>query len=305
MPRKPAFSLLAPILLCLIGPAWGRAADDIEQFARDVIVEAGQTTGDVVCFFCAVSVRGVVEGDVVVIGGGIEVHGGVVGDAVASGGGIRLGPRAKVGGEVVAIAGPFEQDAGASVKGDVESNPWAYIPGQRQIFLRSVVTLVGLNVGLLALAALILRRRRVEIMAKVVRRRYVLIAVLGVAVLALFVILLVLCNYTGQAQPVLALIALGVFGVAALAGGAGLSCCLGGTLPQVEGWGQRVFAGAVLLAILQLIPVAGMFVFVVLAIIAPGIATLSGLGSAEDWLPRLLARRRGPVPAAENQASEG
>ncbi len=322
MPKKLAVLVMAAITLYLVEEARARATDDLEQFARGVVVEAGQTAGDVVCFFCSVRVRGAVDGDVVAIGGGIEIDGEVTGDAVAigggieidgevtgdavaSGGGVRLGPRAKVGGEVGANGGSVEQDAGASVKGGVEFTPWAYVPGQRQIFLPSVVTLLGSNVGLLVLAALILRRRRVEVMAKVVRHRYVLISVLGAAVLALFVILLVLFNYTGQAQPFLALIASGVFGVVALAGGAGLRCRLGSALPHVESWRQRALAGSVLLAGLQLIPVVGMVVFVVLVIIAPGIATVSGFGSAEDWLPRRLWRRRALVAAGGDEAAGG
>jgi hypothetical protein len=142
-------------------------------------------------------------------------------------------------------------------------------------------------------------------MAKAARRRYVLIGVLGVAVLALSIVLLVLFNYTGRAQPVLASIALGALGVTALAGGAALSCCLGGTLPRVESWLRRVLAGAALLAALQMIPVVGMFVFLVLLIMTPGIAILSGCGAAEDWLPRLVRRRRELVPAAGNNTPGG
>jgi len=305
VPKKLAIPVLAAATLCLVGEARVCAADDIEQFARNVIVEPGQTTGDVVCFFCSVRVRGVVDGDVVVIGGGIEIEGSVAGDAVAPGGGIRLGPRAKVGGEVVAIGGPVEQDAGASVEGGVEFSPWAYVPGQRQIFLRSVVTLLGLNFGLLALAISILRRRRIEIMDNATRHRYVLIGGLGIAILMLFVILLVATNYTAQAQPFMVLIVSGVFAVTALAGGAGLSFCLGRALPHVQSWRQRALLGAGLLAGLQLIPVAGMVIFVVLAILAPGIATLSGFGSAEDWLPRRLWRRRAFVPAGGGEAASG
>jgi hypothetical protein len=63
----------------------------------------------------------VVRGDVVVIGGDLRVEGEVVGGAVVVGGTIQIGPKARIGGEAVAIGGRVDAAAGSQVRGGVVS----------------------------------------------------------------------------------------------------------------------------------------------------------------------------------------
>lgn len=65
-------------LLCFLPIlAWGKESDDKVQIARPIVIEKGQTAGDVLCFGCSIQVRGNLNGDAAAIGGHIEVDGDV------------------------------------------------------------------------------------------------------------------------------------------------------------------------------------------------------------------------------------
>ena len=56
-------------------------------------------------------------------------------------------------------------------------------------------------------------------------------------------------------------------------------------------------AGAVLVGVLQAIPLLGMFAVVMFGLLALGAAALTGLGTSPDWLAKRLANHPAPPPA--------
>jgi hypothetical protein len=293
---KTRLQLLVLLCLLVIAPGIrGQEETDREQCGRDIFVPAGETAGDVLCFYCSIHVRGTVSGDAIALGGGIEIDGTVAGDAVAAGGGIRLGPGAKVGGDAVAAGGRLERGAQASVGGDAESKAWFYLPGQRHLFLRSSLLFAVVNVGLLLVAALVLRRRRVAVIADTIRQHPLWALLVGAGVLLLATILFVASARVGWAAAVLDTVVCVALGVILAAGYAGLAFWLGRGLPRVAGLLKAVLLGGLLLIIAQLVPILGLFAFLAALLLAAGCAVFSGFGHSVDWLPSRLRRRRAAV----------
>lgn len=300
---KTRLQLLVLLCLLVIAPAMrGQEADGRQQYGRDIVVQAGETAGDLLCYYCSIQVRGTVNGDAIAIGGGIEIDGTVAGDAVAVGGGIRLGPGAKVGGDAVAAGGRLERGSQASVGGDTESKPWFYLPGQRQLFLLSSLLFAVVNVGLMLVAALVLRQRRVAVMADTVGQHPVWTLLIGAGVLLLATILFVVSNRLGRAEDVLDTVVSVALGVTLAVGYPGLAFCLGRRLPRVADSLKAVLPGALLLTFAQLLPILGLFAFLAVVLLAPGCAVFSGFGNSVDWLPSRIRRRRSAVQEAPTQS---
>jgi hypothetical protein len=304
--RWLAYFLMAVGLFSLPSVAWAQEADERQQYVRDIVIQSGETTGDLICYFCSIRVRGTVKGDAIVIGGGIEIDGQVSGDAVAAGGGIRLGPGAKVGGDAVAAGGRLERGPQASVGGEAESEWWFYVPGQRQLFLTSSLLFVLVNLGLVLIVALVLRRRRVAVLADTIAEHPVWTLLAGAGVLLVATVLLVFSVKLGDAGEILDTGVAIALAVTMAAGCPGFAFWLGRRLPRVGGSLRAALAGALLLTLLQLVPIAGVFVFVAVILLAPGCAVLSGFGSGANWLlsllehgrPGLSSRPPGPGPAS-------
>jgi Polymer-forming cytoskeletal len=89
------------ISVLLAAPTLGQYKSDRVQYNHDIILDPGQTSGDLECVNCSVFVRGEVTGDVTV------VHGNAV-----------IEPRAKVTGDVTAVLGDLSVQSGAQVQGD-------------------------------------------------------------------------------------------------------------------------------------------------------------------------------------------
>ena len=273
-------ALLALLLFTLI-PSRARGADDRIQFVRDIVIGEGQTYGDALCFFCSIRVRGTLEGDAVAIGGGIDVDGVVNGDAIASGGAVRLGRSADVEGDVVSVGGPLNRHAGAHVSAgaDTVNSAWFYLPGQRQIFWRSLIVFLAINAALGVLAALGARTGRVVRMANTLGRRPILTPLIGVAALVAAMLLYVLANHLGRWQPVLALAVSAGLLITAVAGYTGLNLAIGRQAGK-RGSLARVLLATSLIAALQVIPVLGFLTSVIFFLLAIGCAVLSGYGRA-------------------------
>ncbi len=300
--KRHVHVLLFLILFSPLRPAQARDPDDRTQFIRNIVIEPGEEVGDALCFFCSIQVRGTVSVDAVAIGGGIEVQGAVEGDAVAAGGGIRLSPRAKVDGDAVAVGGRLERDPKSSVGGDAVSNPWSYIPGQRQPFLPGFVLFLAVSIAVVLLAALIARERRFELMAHTLRARPALSLLAGVGVLVVATILFFISNFMGRAQPVLATFIFLVLLIAAAAGYPGLCYALAQRVASKRGTRVGIVLAAALIALIELIPVLGFFAFSAFALLALGCASLSRFGSAAQGLPQLVVSPPVVPPASPPSA---
>jgi hypothetical protein len=99
------------------GPAAGSAGTQVVLLGR-VVVDAGESVGEVVVFSGRVQVDGLVRGDVVVFDGPVAVAGQVSGSVVALSGSVRLAATAQVGGDVLAHD-RVRIEGGAQVGGQV------------------------------------------------------------------------------------------------------------------------------------------------------------------------------------------
>lgn len=266
---------LAGALVCWAVTA---QAEDQTSIVRAIVVEKGETANDLTCYFCSLRILGDVQGDVTSIGGSVEVDGPVAGDVVTVGGGVRLGPAARVGRDAVAIGGYVEKDPQATVRGTEGpvSVPWFPLPGQRHLVWPGVVVLVGFFTLLAVIFATLLRTRRLERFAESMRRWYVILPV-GILLLAGFSFGFSFTERFGRwadwVDYGLAAILLILLG----AGFAGLAYTIGGLfLPRTTF--ASVTIGAALLIALQLIPIGGFVVFVLMLVFALGNAVWSGLG---------------------------
>jgi hypothetical protein len=299
-PRDNGFAMnqRLRIAVWLVGAlgCWAATAQagDQTSIVRAIVVEEGETANDLTCYFCSVRILGDVQGDVTSIGGSVEVDGPVSGDVVAVGGSVRLGPAARVGQDVVAIGGYVEKDPQATVlgAGAPVSAPWFFLPGQRHLAWRGVIVLIGFFAWLALIFAALLRTRRLERFAESMRRWYVTLLV-GILLLAGFYFGFNFAERFGRwadwvdyGLGAILLILLG-------AGFAGLAYTVGGLfLPRTTF--ASVTIGAALLIALQLIPVGGFVVFVLVLVFALGNAVWSGLGFRGG--PRSLLR---PYPPPE------
>ncbi len=246
---------------------------------RTVVIEPGETSSDVICFACSIRARGSVQGDLVSLLGGIEIEGFVSGDAVAVGGGIRLRPGAKLEGDAVAVGGPILREGSAVVEESVVSVIWFHLPGQRQFFWRGVLALAGFQFGLVAVFYPVARRRRVENIAATLARRPVWTALAGLGVVALVGLVVYGALHVELWSDALGYVLDAVLLVMAGVGALGVYAWLGRKAAPASQPFAAAVLGAALSFLLQLVPVAGFFAFLLLCLLALGVAALSGLGN--------------------------
>lgn len=157
--RPLAFaSLLLALFALAATPA--RADRDAVQFGSNIVVPAGSSVHDAVCFFCSVNAEGDIDHDVVVFFGNIHIHGHsnhdvvsffgsiraddnatITHDMVSFFGSIHLGENASVGNDMVAMFGGVHMADSATVAGNRVIQPgWVlWIP---LMLLGGIVTLI-------------------------------------------------------------------------------------------------------------------------------------------------------------------
>jgi hypothetical protein len=288
-----------------------RRPEERVRYLRELVVQPGETTGEVTCIACSIRVYGTVMGDATTVGGEVKVDGTVTGDATAVGGAVRLGPLARVEGDADSLGGPVVRDAHAVVGGDVEAHPWMYWPGQRQPYWKGMLGLLGMEVALLLVFYLAARPVRVLRMAATLEHRpwwSVLAGALTFALICFLYYELAVMSFekwllTGRGDWLywgLAAVLLILYGF----GHVGIACRLGRTLRLRSGAVAGLVGdaplpltavGILLIFVLELVPVIGTLAFVLLALLSLGAAVLSVLGS----FPRVVAApAQGGGPAA-------
>jgi hypothetical protein len=95
-----------------------KKGNDRTAVGEDIVIEAGETVGDVVSTGGSVTVRGHATGDVVAVGGSVVLESGsrVDGDAVAVGGTVEVKSGAKLGGERSSVGGPLGKVLSGAIK---------------------------------------------------------------------------------------------------------------------------------------------------------------------------------------------
>lgn len=296
---------VAGFLVCFLPIlAWGKESDDKLRFGSPIVIEKGQTAGDVVCLGCSIQVRGNLNGDAAAIGGHIEIDGEVDGDVAALGGNLRLGPTAKVEGDAAAVGGTLDRDPHARVGGDV-GNPFPqlgrlHLNGPPGLILLPLILGLPLNLLLALVAYLIAGKRRVEVIASAVGDRVGQALATGIGVWIVATVLLVASSRFGPATPAVAsVISLCIFATLIL-GYTGISAGLGRRFRKGRFGLGAVILGVVALTVVQSVPVLGWVAFLVFLVLALGGTVLSGFGSSVDWL-RGHFPGRAPVPPASPQ----
>lgn len=104
---------IALVLILLFTP--GLVAAQEQRSGGKVVVERGETVGDLVASGGAVEVLGTVDGDLRAYGGSVTIRGEVTGDVVAYAGDVEI--NGEVGGNVSAFGGSVELGPGGSVGG--------------------------------------------------------------------------------------------------------------------------------------------------------------------------------------------
>lgn len=269
-----------------------------------------------------------VEGDVVVIGGSATIQGYVAGNVVAVAGSVRVRDGACIDGDAVAVGGDVESDEGAVIGGQVvEIGTGLAFPadlwrGPRAPTWRTgtVGAVVGLVIwAFVALAAVLLLRRRVEGMAEALPLHpgraivyglggFVLapaaLAVLGVvtAVVTIVLIVTVVGMLLVPAVAAAFLAALAASAIVLVLGVVAVWLSIGKAVAAQFGKPDLhpalcVLIGAVIIAIASQIPHIGPLVHVTIVVFGLGLAIMTGVGADPEWAHRRLGfGRRAHLP---------
>lgn len=157
--RALKVALVAGILGALI-PASGAQAqpgegrDERITISGPVVVEEGETAGDVVVFHGSATIDGRVDGDLVVFDGPVEVSGTVNGDLVSFSGPVTLRDGAEVTGDVV-HRGRLNSVPGAEIGGESNQADFREMPGS-VAFLGRLAAWIGFTVSIFVVGLLIL-----------------------------------------------------------------------------------------------------------------------------------------------------
>lgn len=329
--RSATILWIAAILLLAARPA----AADNRRFvvAESVHVGPGETLDTVACLACSIQVdgvvedsaflifgelqnRGTIEGDAIVIAGSLENAGPIGGDATVVAGTMRLredvsgdavtvlgnieveGPDVNIGGDAVTVIGRLTGSFPSSVGGVIEQ-----VGGDRVgrlalsgmigaillLALASVVVLLTLNL----LGYFILGTKRLATMADTLVGNAAVCFLLGLGTcFALVVIGLIVAMLLPVSLPIVLLLVL-----VSVVGYSGLTFGVGRNLFSHLKPLTASLLAALVVIVIQMIPIVGWLALPLIWNIAIGAAVLSGFGTGTNWL---TARAQGG--SSEHQA---
>ncbi len=275
----------ATVLLLVVAQAAATTApaaaepEDRMSVLRTMVVAEGETVGDALCFGCSIVVRGRVLGDAIAILGGVDVTGqagrGPVDDVIAVGGGVHAGAAATVPASIVSVGGPVRIDPGATASYDVDSLPWLHVPGQRQLFLEGVASLVAFVLVVVLAGAALVRARGIASRDAALARAPVARGLLGAALLIAYVCVVANGRRLGRFEDLVqSALGIGLL-VALVLGSTGVASLLGRAAARLAGrrlspGGRSCALGAAALALLCLVPLLGAPVALAALVLACG-----------------------------------
>jgi hypothetical protein len=303
MKRLVLFTVVAGLLLASsrlrAAVVSAEHGNDVVQVGKSIYVAPNEAVGDAVCVGCSIHVAGRAGGDLVAVGGTLQVDGAVQGDAVAVGGNARLGPSAVVHGDLTVVGGKLLRDPGARVDGEVSTPSFRAGPAALAlIILGPLLVLLVVGVVLSVLCVAVLGEPRIETMVQALRRHAGFALLAGVGVLVGFMILVSAFHWMGPLSPLFSFALFVALVLAAIVGYAGVSAWIGHGLAPAAGVMGAVVAGAVLVGVLQAVPLLGLIALLLFGLWALGAAALSGLGTDAEWLSQRLAGRPATPPAS-------
>jgi uncharacterized RDD family membrane protein YckC len=280
-------------------------------FRKDVVVRTNETAEMVVVIGGSAKVLGNVRENVVVIGGDIELDG-KARDVVAVLGGIRLGPDAKVQGDVAAIGGALEIADGAQVhRRPFEMDLGGLAIGAREWVLHGLFNLRPFppQVGwvwmmtffffLIYLIVALIMQRPVRACADELGRRPATTFLMGILTMMLVPFIFVILAATGVGAVIIPFIAAAVaFG--ALIGKTALYEALGFGIGNR--FGAAVLKNPLLAFLVGFLVITGLYMVPIIGFLALGVIGVWGLGGAVTAAAGSL-RRESPAVVAAGGAS--
>ena len=288
--------LLIAVIAAFASVAITPARADKVQIGKQIVVEEGQSGGDLVCVGCSIVVRGT-AGDVVSVGGRVDISGHATGDIVAVGGSVNLASTASVKGDVVTVGGRLNREAGATVQGEVSETAGGAggLLGVGLLGIALLFVLPALLFGfLLTLAVLaIMGEPRVRNLAGAISLHTGQVLGIGLLAVAVFIGVCAIFAHAGHAGGIAVLSIVGAFAILAAVGYTGVSYWVGEKVSPGSGGFMKVLVGALIVTGLQLIPIVNI-VTVIFALLAMGSPVVSGFGTQ----PMGTAAPATPVAAA-------
>jgi hypothetical protein len=152
-------ALLVSLVAVLVTAAPASAADDQIVITGDVVVQRGDTVGDVIVVDGSVRVLGRVTGDLIAVSAPVRINGPVEGDVVGLAERVVIGPGGRVGGDlrwadkqpVITVPGAVD---GKTEKLDAEDyfTPWGILAAWLGLWLAMSISTLLLGLALLWLA---------------------------------------------------------------------------------------------------------------------------------------------------------
>jgi hypothetical protein len=257
--------------------------DSLTIFENQVILEGDIVSGDAICVFGNLEIKGDVRGDVVAVFGNIDIYGKMNGDVVAVFGNVNVHKNAVIGGDTVGVFGKVDKDPEAIVRGEMADtnigNVGRYFDFIPNMSFNSIIGMMILY-GLACLVVLLIPDR-VKLMAN--RSRYNLGRHFGIGLLVMLVIILLIpilvITIVGIIPAILLLI---LFMIATLISITAVYIFLGQKIAAaVEGKNAifiHLLIGMVVINALTIIPVIGTLAAMAVLFIGLGVAFDTRLG---------------------------
>jgi hypothetical protein len=246
--------LFAMLLLCWLVPAANASADSDDRIVLvgPVLVDRGETVGDVFVLDGDVTIRGTVTGDVVVVDGDVTIRGTVSGNVVTVSGQATLGRRGRISGDLVYGDERPVQAPGSRVGGDVQKVDAgdASIVGAIGAWIAVVVSMF-----VLGLLFLLLAPRAAEAVARTARSKALVCALVGLLGFFLLPVIAVAAFFTLVGIPLGIVLLCLVVPLYAL--GYVTSALVVGRLILKKSLILAFLLGLVIVGLLTLIPIAG------------------------------------------------
>lgn len=272
--------LLLPLIAVVLFASAASARADKVQIGKRIVVEEGESGGDLVCVGCSIVVRGT-AGDVVSVGGRVEISGHTTGDVVVVGGSVNLASTASVKGDVVTVGGRLQREPGATVTGEVsETGGGEGLLGLGIVGIALLFLLPALLFGFLLTLAVyaIMGEPRVRTIASVISLRTGQVLLIGLVAVAVFIGMCAIFAHVGHAAGIVVLTVVAAFGVLTIVGYTGVSYWVGEKVSPGGSGMMKVLVGALIVTGLQLIPIVNI-VAVIFALMALGAPVVSGFGT--------------------------
>ena len=244
------------LLLCGLLPAASASAEgdagDRIVLVGPVLVDRGETVGDVLVLDGDVTIRGTVRGDVIVVDGDVTIRGTVRGDVVSVAGQATLGRRGQVTGDLIYGDERPVRAPGSRVGGDVQKVDAgdASIVGVVGAWVAVVVSMF-----LLGLLFLLLAPRAADAVARTARSKALVCALVGLLGFFLLPVIAVAAFFTLVGIPLGIVLLCLVVPLYAL--GYVTSALVVGRLILKSSRLLAFLLGLVIVGLLTLIPIAG------------------------------------------------